>query len=119
MSLHYDTRDMRVENFEDWMRRVDEESHYENAVLFESFILRLTVTRPTDTGFLGERELEVAIARNKRYQETVGGLAIPHAFQRSMLGLSTNVFPRSTDAAFELALARIREGGRGDRRHGH
>ena len=109
MTLDYDTRKTAIGDFATWLTTVDEESQHENGVLFEAFVFRLMITRPTDTGELGERELEVAIARNARYEEVAGGLTIPQSFQRSMLGLSTNVFPASSDATFSLDMTRIQQ----------
>lgn len=109
MSLNYDMRELDIDIITEWWDRKEFGAYYSNQTLFESFMMRLMVMRPSNDGTIRADEAKTLILRNAIWEKHVGGIHIPHMFIRRMIGLKTNVFPAYSSDDYAKAIGRIIE----------
>lgn len=97
MSLDYDMRN--VSGFSpEWWEVKQFGAYYDNSTLFETFVFRMMALRAGET--ITDSNIERFILRNRVYESAIGGIHIPDAFIRGLIGLRTNIFPAANDAQF-------------------
>lgn len=108
MAIHWDLTQLDITDLKEWWDRVEHEgSKHTNATLFESFVFRMMVLKPTSSGAITPESARVAAVRNEMYERALDqhGIHIPTSFIRRMIGLKTNIFPKDTDLQFNKWLA--------------
>lgn len=111
MAITYDLRKLDIDNLTEFWERKEFSDDYDNWTLFQSFVFRLVILRPSKTGEITIDAAKLAIERNHIWEVAVShshlaGINIPDMFIRRMIGLDTNIFPMHSDEQFNESVGR-------------